>query len=135
MAKRKDKIPISSQAGQLTGNPFGDLNLGELPSGPEDVSAVESTAAASGAIGRVVLRREKSQRGGKTVIVASGFDENHTKGSLEELARSARQQCGCGGTVRGREIELQGEIAKRVATFFEGRGFRVVGDGLKPDES
>jgi len=77
--------------------------------------------------GRIVLRREKSQRGGKTVVVASDLPTHLSPPEIASLAREARQACGCGGTVRGREIELQGDQPKRVRVFFEKLGFRVVG--------
>jgi translation initiation factor 1 len=77
--------------------------------------------------GRVVLRREKAQRGGKTVVVVSDFEGHITDKEIECLARDARQSCGCGGTVRGREIELQGDNAPKVRAFFESEGFRVAG--------
>ncbi len=77
--------------------------------------------------GRVVLRREKSQRGGKTVIVVSDFATHFSSGDIERLAKKARQSCGCGGTVRGREIELQGDNPQLARAFFEKEGFRVAG--------
>ncbi len=125
MAAGKKKVPVGTDAGSLTGNPFGDLDLGILPPGPD---APAAAAPAAPVTGRVALRREKSKRGGKTVIVASGFDERIPGGQLEELARTARQSCGVGGTVRGREIELQGDIAGRVRKFLGDRGFHVVGE-------
>ena len=87
----------------------------------------EAPAAEPAKRGRVVLRREKAQRGGKTVVVVSDFDLRISDAEIEELARKARQACGCGGTVREREIELQGDNAPKVRIFFEGAGFRVAG--------
>jgi len=77
--------------------------------------------------GRVVLRREKAQRGGKTVIVVSDFAPHFREQDLEEFARAAKQSCGCGGTVVDRQIELQGDDPVRVRAFFEKQGFRVAG--------
>jgi translation initiation factor 1 len=77
--------------------------------------------------GRVVLRREKAQRGGKTVVVVYDFEPQITAAQIEQLAREARQACGCGGTVREREIELQGDNPPKVRAFFESAGFRVAG--------
>ena len=78
-------------------------------------------------MGRVVLRREKAQRGGKTVVVVSDFEDRIPDSEIEDLAKKARQACGCGGTVRGREIELQGDNVPNVRAFFESVGFRVAG--------
>ncbi|MEI8294767.1 MAG: translation initiation factor [bacterium] len=77
--------------------------------------------------GRVVLRREKARRGGKTVIVVSDFDDKIPDADIKELARLARQACGCGGTVRSREIELQGNNPDKLRVFFQNAGFRVAG--------
>jgi len=76
-----------------------------------------------------VLRREKSQRGGKTVVVVSDFATHFSVAELETFARRAKQACGCGGTVAGREIELQGDDPAGVRRFFEAEGFRV--DGVR----
>lgn len=118
------KIPVSESQQPLTANPFAALEVSaDLPPGPEEVSAQKPQAPR----GRVVLRREKSQRGGKTVIVVSDFASHFTVGDLETFARKAKHSCGCGGTVVGREIELQGDDPARVRRFFEGEGFRVAG--------
>ncbi|MFY8268998.1 MAG: translation initiation factor, partial [Terrimicrobiaceae bacterium] len=77
--------------------------------------------------GRVVLRREKARRGGKTVVVVSDFAPHISDGDIETLARQARQACGCGGTLRGREVEMQGDSPEKVRSFFEKAGFRVAG--------
>jgi translation initiation factor 1 len=88
---------------------------------------MEKPAAAPKKNGRVVLRREKAERGGKTVVVVSGFEPHFSEADIAEFGRQARQSCGCGGTVRGREIELQGDNPQRVRAFFESAGFRVAG--------
>jgi translation initiation factor 1 len=120
------KIPVSKSLQPLTANPFAALEVSaDLPPGPEE-SKLE-TRDSKIPKGRVVLRREKSQRGGKTVIVVSDFAAHFTAGDLETFARKAKHSCGCGGTVAGREIELQGDDPARVRRFFEGEGFRVAG--------
>lgn len=105
-------------------SPFASLQMEGLPEGPAD-PAFHFTP---GKPGRVVLRRETARRGGKTVVVVTDFEERHSASDIGELARAARQACGCGGTVRGREIELQGDLVPAVRRFFEARGFRVAGE-------
>jgi translation initiation factor 1 len=120
------KIPVSQSQQPLATNPFAALEISAaLPPGPEEpqVSNLRSQISA----GRVVLRREKSGRGGKTVVVAGDFAAHFSISDLEALAKRARQACGCGGTVAGREIELQGDDPARARRFFEGEGFRVAG--------
>jgi len=119
------KIPVSQSQQPLAANPFAALQLDGLPAGPAESEIPGPKSRISP--GRVVLRREKSGRGGKTVVVASDFAAHFTAADLEALAKRARQACGCGGTVAGREIELQGDDPARARRFFEGEGFRVAG--------
>jgi translation initiation factor 1 len=111
----------------LSQNPFGALSGLDLPPGPETVPAAAAAPAKPAKLGRVVLRRETAERGGKTVVVAGDFAPEHTGAQIEEWCRDVKRHCGCGGTVRGREIEIQGDQAARVAARFEAIGFRVAG--------
>lgn len=117
------KVPVAQSSQPLAVNPFAALELGGLPPGPETVSAPEPEAKK----GRVVLRREKSGRNGKTVVIVGDFAAHFPAADLENLARRAKQAVGCGGTLANREIELQGDDPARVRRFFEAEGFRVVG--------
>ena len=115
---------------ETTGNsigiqsPFASLSMEGLPAGPAESMKRPLPPTK---LGRVVLRREKSERGGKTVVVVSDFATHLMESEIAEFARKARQSCGCGGTVRGREIELQGDNPAQVRAFFEKAGFRVAG--------
>jgi translation initiation factor 1 len=74
-----------------------------------------------------VLRKETAQRGGKVVIVVHDF-ATHLPGSvIETVAKTLRQQCGCGGTVKGRTIEIQGDQAERIREILKKEGFEVAG--------
>lgn len=127
MARGKTKIPVSTTASGLTGNPFAGLDASGLPAGPTQ-SPDPVIASRPSSLGPVILRREKARRGGKTVIVASAFESTISDARLEEFAKRARQSCGCGGTRRDREIELQGDDPAKVRKFFENEGFRVRGE-------
>jgi translation initiation factor 1 len=122
---KKTRIDISGQQSALQ-SPFAALQLEDLPDAPPQPER-EMAVAAPTKMGRVVLRREKAQRGGKTVVVVSDFEDRIPDAEIEDLAKKARQACGCGGTVRGREIELQGDNAPKVRSFFASAGFRVAG--------
>jgi translation initiation factor 1 len=76
----------------------------------------------------VVLRRESAHRGGKTVIVVDGFPSDITAAQIEEIGRALRKSVGCGGTVRERRIELQGDQPARIRACLEADGFRVAGE-------
>lgn len=77
--------------------------------------------------GRVVLRRETAHRGGKTVIVVSGFAPEIHGNEIEKLARDLRKHCGCGGAVKERKIEIQGNQPGRIREFLTTAGFQVGG--------
>jgi translation initiation factor 1 len=120
---KKSRIETSAKAIGIQ-SPFAALSIEGLPEGP--VEPIQRPLPPT-KLGRVVLRREKSERGGKTVVVVSDFATHISEIEIAEFARKARQSCGCGGTVRGREIELQGDNPPQVRAFFEKAGFRVAG--------
>jgi translation initiation factor 1 len=114
--KKKPRIPVAGpQEGLLS--PFAALELDGLPEGPPD-AAPEEVGAKKIPRGKLVFRKEKARRGGKSVIVVSGFDPAFVQEDLEHLAREIRMQCGCGGTVRDGEIEFQGEDPERFRRIF-----------------
>src|SRR5690606_31406947 len=60
--------------------------------------------------GKIVVRRSRKGRGGKTVTLVQGVD-----GGVEELARRLRKALGCGTSVDDGEIVVQGDQVARVA--------------------
>jgi translation initiation factor 1 len=146
---KKDKTrsaPAGTSA--LTHNPFASL-LGTrapepapAPEPTETAPAPPATKPASPAPaqtrvdkptgktrGRLVLRRETKHRGGKAVIVITGFAQlrDFDDAATEALAKKLKQQLGCGGTVEAGEIVLQGDRAAKVAELLRAEGFRVDG--------
>lgn len=122
------KIPVSGAQAPLQ-SPFANFHveaLGALPEGRADVPVPASSPAQAG---RVVLRREKAHRGGKTVVVISSLPTHLSPPELELLTKRIRKSLGCGGTLANREIEVQGDQAPRVRAFLEKEGFTVVGPG------
>lgn len=95
------KIPISAPQQPLQ-SPFSSLSSAGLP----EVS-VDSAPSSAKKKFRVVLRRERAQRGGKTVIVVSQLPTHLSLSEIDELARGVRRDLACGGAVHGREIEIQ----------------------------
>ena len=93
-----------------------------LREGAEDPSTSEAKKQP-----RIVLRRQKSQRGGKTVIVVSQLPTHLSGPEIERLAREVRRALATGGSVQEREIELQGDQAVRVRRYFENLGYEVAG--------
>ena len=78
-------------------------------------------------MGRVVLRKETARRGGKTVIVVDDFATHLPVSVIETIGKKLRQTCGCGGTVKGRAVEIQMDQPARIRTVLEAEGFEVAG--------
>lgn len=66
---------------------------------------------------KVVLQREKKGHGGKTVTRISGLTAN-----LEDLARTMKRSLGCGASVDGDTILLQGDQTARAAEWLVKNG-------------
>ncbi|HZQ45501.1 MAG TPA: translation initiation factor [Verrucomicrobiae bacterium] len=130
MAK-KQKLDLTPTGAGLN-NPFAALDVGGLPAGPISPSPAAAQSkpdavAKPSKFGRVVLRREKAHRGGKTVIVIHDFAPNISYNYIETLAGRLKAACGCGGTTKDRAIEIQGDQPGRIRAFLEEEGFRVAG--------
>jgi translation initiation factor 1 len=122
----KMRKPLSTGQPTNLNNPFAGLSVDGLPPGEETPLAARPATRKPG-LGRVVLRREKAHRGGKTVIVIHDFAPSIPLSVIEELARKLRHACGCGGTTRERMIELQGDQPTRIRALLEEEGFKVAG--------
>jgi translation initiation factor 1 len=105
---------------------FASLNVPDLPAGPEPAPASDSPQQLW-KMGRVVLRRETAHRGGKTVIVVHDFATHLPASVIEKIAKKLRAACGCGGTVKDRTIEIQGDQPAKVRAVLEAEGFQVAG--------
>jgi translation initiation factor 1 len=123
--KRIDTQPAQSPLAGLNAA-FSGIDLPVLPEGPPP-SAPEKSPLPTWKMGRVVLRRETAHRGGKTVIVIHDFATHLPQSVIESTAKKVRSACGCGGAVKGRTIEIQGDQASRIRTVLEGEGFQVAG--------
>lgn len=121
---RREKVELNSDS--EFNNPFAGLQVDGLPLGEEKAPSAPA-APARRALGRVVLRRETAHRGGKTVIVIHDFAHEISNESIEQLGRKLRQACGCGGAIKQRTIEIQGNHVSRLRELLEAEGFRVAG--------
>ena len=127
--RSKNKISTDG-AGELGNNPFGGLELGGLPSGPANLPVPpQKKAAKPKSKGRVELRREKAGRGGKTVTTLREFATHIPLRELDALTFDLKKVCACGGTLKGRVIELQGDVCERVMAELEKRGYKPVRAG------
>lgn len=123
---------ISTDGGGTLGqNPFAALSSAGLPSvakAPEELASAAAKKVAPAPAknrGRVDIKRETGGRGGKTVTVVSGFVGIGLP-EKEQLAKKMRAACGCGGTVKDGQIEIQGDQREMIARILSEAGFRPV---------
>jgi translation initiation factor 1 len=145
----RKKVDVSRGTTPLPFNPFAVLGemeaLKHLAPAPEPKAEAKSNGPfgdAQGRLrpplqvekksrGRLVLRRETKDRGGKVVVVISGFAELPGANAvmIADLARQMKGKLGCGGSFDRREIVLQGDRCADVCAELEKIGFRV--DGVR----
>ena len=119
------KIPTDGGQG-LGSNPFAGLNSAGLPVAPQSAmapSGKKETPAKNR--GRVDIKRTTAGRGGKTVTLVTGFVGIGLP-EKESLAKKMRNACGCGGTVKDGDIEIQGDQREKIAQILTEAGFRPV---------
>ncbi|GAB5558521.1 MAG: hypothetical protein SynsKO_01680 [Synoicihabitans sp.] len=130
-----NKSKISTDGGdELNQNPFASLGgLGELPAGPGDSTSAPKPAGAPSSKrgqpnrqrGRVEIRRLTGGKGGKTVTAVSGF-KGIAASELQQLTKRMQKSCGAGGTLKGGQIEIQGDKRDQVALILRDAGFHPV---------
>jgi len=127
MSDKKRSVDGGQSLGQ---NPFGALSGLSLPSAPPSTTPAPTPSSPRAVApvknrGRVEIRRSTAGRGGKTVTVVSGFVGIGLP-EKESLAKQMRAACGCGGTVKDGQIEIQGDMREPVAEILAKAGFRPV---------
>lgn len=71
--------------------------------------------------GKVRVRCERKGHGGKTVTVITGLPL--AEAALTTLAGELKRRCGCGGTIKAGNIEIQGDHAELLLGELLKRGF------------
>ncbi len=69
------------------------------------------------------LHREKKGRGGKAVTVIRNLQLSQT--DSKALCKKLKQQCGCGGSVKEGQIEIQGDRRPQVAEILQKLGYKT----------
>ncbi len=142
------KVDTARPAAPLQSNPFAMLgevdalkNLAPAPEPPRPAPSPEKsdghgpplqkTAVPKKSRGRLVLRRETKDRGGKVVVVISGFAllPGINAVMIADLAKRLKGRLGCGGSFDRQEIVLQGDRPADVCAALEDEGYRV--DGVR----
>lgn len=71
-----------------------------------------------------MLRRERKGHGGKTATVIAGLAL--APRDLERVTRELKRGLGCGASVAGDTVVLQGDLAARVEPWLAARGVRKI---------
>ncbi|MFW6052632.1 MAG: translation initiation factor Sui1 [Desulfosalsimonas sp.] len=94
---------------------------------PSDQCRCGRKKAASPGDGIVRISRETKGRKGKGVTLISGTGLEH--GELKQLAKRLKARCGSGGTVKNRNIEIQGDHRELLEELLRKEGFEVKRSG------
>ena len=123
---RKPRIPTDG-APPLSDNPFAALSEvlasvppGDVASAPPEPEPTPTDAPLPKLGKKIVLRREKKGRGGKTATVLEGLQLPHE--ALEEMARALRRSLGCGTHVEGATIVVSGAQTERIRDWLSAHG-------------
>lgn len=116
----KKKSPPDAQD-EVRNNPFAALapkGADESKKSTPKKSAPKKSAPSNPFAGKLVLRREKKGRGGKTVTRVSGVAHD----ALEDVAKQMKKGLGCGALVEDEDIVLLGSLVDRAADWLEKEG-------------
>ncbi|ASO30921.1 stress response translation initiation inhibitor YciH [Vibrio anguillarum] len=91
-------------------------DLGRIKAEPEIIERPKGD-------GVVRIHRQTKGRKGKGVSIVTGLDLDDT--ALKLFAAELKKSCGCGGSVKDGEIEIQGDARDKIKAYLEKKGFRV----------
>ena len=103
-------------------SPFGALASlrGALPQGTDATPTATPASSTAALNGKIVVRREKKGRGGKTATLVEGVAL--TGAALEAFGRDMRQSLGTGGSIEGNAIVISGDQVERAMNWLRARG-------------
>jgi translation initiation factor 1 len=108
-------------------NPFGALGAlrDRLPQVViPDPAPTRESAKPARVYPRAVVRMERSGRGGKEVTVVEQLELTATERPMWLAA--LKSALGCGGSIEGESLMLQGDHRKRLATILGARGVKKI---------
>ena len=73
---------------------------------------------------KIVLRREKKGRGGKTVTIVEGLSLSEDE--AKSLCKAVKKGLGCGAHIEDGLLVLQGALTERAQTWFSQNGVKKV---------
>ncbi len=113
---RKPANPFASLAALREALPPGEAPRVDAPATDAPIDAVAALLAR-----RLVVRRERKGRGGKTVTLVQ-FPDGADEAPLEGLAKELRKALGTAAQREDRAVAVQGDIDDRVADWLARRG-------------
>lgn len=126
------KRKIRTEGGDaLVANPFTTLDGTEFLGDERRprISSPQKKSSKKKSKGRVEIRREKAGRGGKTVTTLKEFPLHIPLSTLGAMTLELKKICACGGTLKGRVVELQGDVCEQVCAELNLRGYQAVRAG------
>ena len=128
MSKRKARRvnrPSSRGAGarlvySTDPEPEPEQTAAELPRNPAAPFAVQGTQP-------VRVRLERKGRKGKVVSIITGVKSPDV--GKRALAKQLKDKLGCGGAVKGADIEIQGDQRERLVALLNELGYRAKSGG------
>jgi len=135
VAKTRDRLNLSGAAAPLKQSLSGLASLRDrLPPGdaldaptPPRGDASPSDLAAIAQAAKLVVRRERKGHGGKTATRIEGLVANAA--ALDSVMRDIKRALGCGATVDGNDIIVQGDQIDRLVAHLRSRGAKKVISG------
>ncbi len=124
--KKREKVPTTAPSGGglgSLGELLGSHGLSASEPAPTKTSSHAATNTTTAKPGRVVIRKEKKGRRGKTVTTLTGHGLEAA--AAEALAKRLRKALGCGSGLESDALVLQGDQREAVAKLLEGEGWKV----------
>ena len=103
------------QTGKVTEKPRGKKSR---PQRSSQTAAIKNPAKQG-----VRIRRESKGRGGKSVCVIDGLPMDQAE--LKALLKKLKASLGCGGAVKGDELEIQGDHREKLLLLLEKGGHKA----------
>lgn len=112
---------MASKLGDLltaAGMRVNETPAAKTPSPPADTTAPPPMDF--GGATKLVVRRERKGRGGKTATIVEGIRVSPS--ALERIARELRRALGCGASVEEGRLVVQGDLVGRVERWLVEHG-------------
>lgn len=118
----KDRNTAFPPSAQGSTSPFAALAAlrGTLAPGEDAAQDTSAPDARAPLAAKIVVRRERKGRGGKTATLIEGVALQGT--ALDAFAREMRQSLGTGGGVEGAAIVLAGDQVERAMAWLRAKG-------------